>query len=587
MLGQESSKRPRWFSVRAMLAAAAVATIAGSAEAVPLYWQPTTADSWNTPANWSDAAAGGGANQVPTINDTATFNITPNNTTAAAVTLDAAQSAGGIVVATTGGATITAGTSGPFSLTLGSSGISLTAATSLTIGSSTSAQNVPVILGADQTWATNSSATNGALIIKVLGSISAGNTGTTTLTLAGTTGSSSLNIISGAISDGGTGSDRTLNIAMSPLSSTGNGNRWTLSGNNTYTGTTTINNGALTIGNVNALGATSAGTTVAAGAGLFFRASVGTIAAEPLTLAGNGANVGSSGSLRNVNGTNVWTGTISANTTITGGTVIGCDAGLLQFNLSAVITTTGTNALGFTGGGAFDVHSAINGPAALTKSGAGTLTLSFDDKTYTGSTTVSAGTLQLNAALTATSAVTVASAATLRGSGGSIASTATTTVNGTISGGTAAATTGTFATGPLSLTNTGTFALDFNSTTQASDLINVTGNLTLDSGNATTLEVADLGSTVLPAGTTIPFIDYSGTWNGGLFTLAGTGVLTDNGTVFQVGVNQFQVDYNYGGPNGAVALVSVPEPTAGAALLTVAFGLLASRRRRTSRPNRM
>src|SRR4051794_37196284 len=83
-----------------VLAAAVVATVAGagrSARAVTLYWQPTTAGSWNTPANWSDVAGGGGANQVPTINDLATFNTTSNNT-AAVVTLDANQSAGGIVV---------------------------------------------------------------------------------------------------------------------------------------------------------------------------------------------------------------------------------------------------------------------------------------------------------------------------------------------------------------------------------------------------------------------------------------------------------------------------------------------------------
>src|SRR4051794_9942965 len=105
MPSQKPKKRPTWFPTRAVLAAAAVATVAGAAGrtagAATLYWQPTAAGSWNTAANWSDVAAGGGANQVPTINDTATFNITPNNTTAAAVTLDANQSAAGIVVTTT------------------------------------------------------------------------------------------------------------------------------------------------------------------------------------------------------------------------------------------------------------------------------------------------------------------------------------------------------------------------------------------------------------------------------------------------------------------------------------------------------
>lgn len=583
MAFQKPKQRQSWITTRAALAAAAIATVAAAgrtAGAATLYWQPTAAGSWNTAANWSDVAAGGGANQVPTINDTATFNTTGNNA-AAVVTLDAAQAAGGIVVTTTGNSSVTAGAAGPFALTLGGGGISVNAAVGLTVGSATAAQNVPILLAADQTWATNSAASNAALIVNEIGPVSALNTGTTTLTLAGTTGSSSLNVISGVVSNGGTGTDRTVNVAMSPPATTGNNNRWTLSGNNTYTGTTTVNNGALTVGSVNALGATTAGTTVSAGAGLFFRASIGTIAAEPLTLNGIGSNVSSLGAMRNVAGTNNWTGTVSANTTAAGGALIGCDAGTLQFNQSAVITTTGTNALGFLATGGINVNAAINGPAAVTKTGAGTLTFAFDNKTYTGATTVSTGTLQLNTSLTATSAVTVAAGAALRGAGGTIASAATTTVNGTVGAGTAAATTGTLATGPLGITGTGTFALDVNSNTLATDLVNVTGNLTLDPGNAATLSVADLGSTALPAGTTIPFIDYSGTWNGGLFTMPGAGVLTDNGTFFQAGTNFFQVDYNLGGANGAVALVSVPEPAAGAALLAAAFGLLAARRRRS------
>jgi autotransporter-associated beta strand protein len=80
------------------------------------------------------------------------------------------------------------------------------------------------------------------------------------------------------------------------------------SASNSYAGTTTVNAGALTISHASALGATSAGTTVASGATLQMSNGI-TVSGEALTLAGTG--ISSGGALRAVNGANSYLGTIT------------------------------------------------------------------------------------------------------------------------------------------------------------------------------------------------------------------------------------------------------------------------------------
>jgi len=209
-----------------------------------------------------------------------------------------------------------------------------------------------------------------------------------------------------------------------------------------------------------------------------------------------------------------------------------------------------------------------SGPVTENKSTAvganGNLILSTNPKTYTGTTTVAGGVLTLNTALSGTSAVNVNGAGTLTGNGGSINTVATTSINGTLSpGSTTAGSIGTLSTGSLSLSPgaAATFALDINTNvgTPTHDTVNVTGNLTLGTGFNTALTVADAGSVVLPIGTVIPFMTYTGTYNGGLFYVGGTAI-TDNGNTFTAGPNNFQISYD----NNAVELIAagaVPEPS--------------------------
>jgi hypothetical protein len=129
----------------------------------------------------------------------------------------------------------------------------------------------------------------------------------------------------------------------------------------------------------------------------------------------------------------------------------------------------------------------------------------------------------------------------------------------------------------------------------AADLLVVSGNLNLDTGNGTILTVADLAGSpnAFVDNTTIfALINYSGTWNGGLFTYGGA-PLADGGT-FTVGGQQFLIDYdrtssaglaNFTGdylPSSSfVTITAVPEPaTYAMALAGLACGGYSLFRRR-------
>ena len=178
----------------------------------------------------------------------------------------------------------------------------------------------------------------------------------------------------------------------------------TLSGNNTYSGATTINEGALRAAHSNALGSTAAGTTVASGAALELSGGI-SIGGEALSL--SGAGISSGGALRNISGDNSYAGTI----TLAAASRINSDSGLLT--LSGAIG--GTFDLTVGGAGNTTISNAIGtSTGTLTKDGAGTLTLSGAN-TYTGATTVSAGTLTLSggSAIVDNGAVSISSGAVL------------------------------------------------------------------------------------------------------------------------------------------------------------------------------
>jgi len=152
----------------------------------------------------------------------------------------------------------------------------------------------------------------------------------------------------------------------------------TLTGANTYVARTFVSGGSLRAASNSALGATSAGfnnaTFVYGGGALELAGGITT----PERLYLNGAGVGGAGALRNFAGNNTVTGDITIGWTGPGvaaaNASIGAEAG-------TTLTLTGV----------------VNGPNAVTKVGAGTLILNGAN-TWTGATTVDAGTLQLGQA---------------------------------------------------------------------------------------------------------------------------------------------------------------------------------------------
>lgn len=157
-----------------------------------------------------------------------------------------------------------------------------------------------------------------------------------------------------------------------------------LSGANSYGGTTKINVGVINARSNTALGTIAAGTEVVGNAALEFQGSIN-VTYESLALRGYGVNSG--GALRNISGDNIFGGLI---TMIAGGAEISSDSGTL--------TLTGGMAGAFplVIDGAGDVIYSKTpigiGAGTITKNGAGTLTFNFPN-TYTGLTTVNAGTL--------------------------------------------------------------------------------------------------------------------------------------------------------------------------------------------------
>jgi autotransporter-associated beta strand protein len=140
---------------------------------------------------------------------------------------------------------------------------------------------------------------------------------------------------------------------------------FSLTGASNYGGLTTVSAGVLNIRNGTALGSTALGTTVATGAALQIQGGVA-VGTEALTL--NGSGIAGTGAFRNISGNNSFAGPITLSSTST----IGSDYGILT--LSGV----------------------ISGSGGLTKTGAGTLTLSGGaSNTYTGPTIVNQGTLIL------------------------------------------------------------------------------------------------------------------------------------------------------------------------------------------------
>ncbi len=356
----------------------------------------------------------------------------------------------------------------------------------------------------------------------------------------------------------------------------------TLSGANTYTGTTIISAGILRSGVTNALGTATAVTLAnTAGAGLDlnnFDQTIGSLAGGGTTggnitlgsgrlTAGNSSSTTYAGAISGTGGlvkTGTGTLTLTGANTYTGGTTV--STGGITGNSTSLQGSITNNALVTFNQTAAGTYSGdMTGTGALTKTGAGALTLSGTN-TYAGNTTISAGILRAGAnnALSTTTAVTLANTA---GAGldlnnfdqtiGSLAGGGTTGGNvtlgsGTLTAGNASSTTYAGAisgTGSLVKTGTGTLTLTGANTYTGGTTVSaggITGNSTSLQGSITNNTLVTFNQTA--AGT------YAGDMTGtGALTKTGAGALTLSGTNTYTGNTTISTGILRAGVNNALS----------------------------------
>ncbi|OIN03681.1 hypothetical protein A9236_01960 [Polynucleobacter sp. QLW-P1DATA-2] len=290
----------------------------------------------------------------------------------------------------------------------------------------------------------------------------------------------------------------------------------TLSGANTYTGGTTVSGGTLKAGSATALGGSAGAVTVAAGAALDLNGQTLTNT-NALTL--NGTGIFSAGALTNSSGT---AGTYAGLITLGSASSINASSGnIVISNVGTItgaaygLTLTGTNT-------ASSIASIIGtSSGALTKLAAGTWTLSGAN-TFTGGTTISAGTLK------AASATALGAGAVSIGSSGTLDLTyaGTVALGSTLSMSTGAAITNSANTSSLSVAGTSTLSGNINTAgnqtyTGAVTLGANTTLTTLNTSSANTNGTITFGSSVDSA---------AGSYYG-LFTSNGTGTTAFGGIV--------------------------------------------------------
>jgi len=247
----------------------------------------------------------------------------------------------------------------------------------------------------------------------------------------------------------------------------------------------------------------------------------------------------------------------------------------------------------FGGAGNLTIQGIINDQTntsvtSVTKADAGTVTLTAAN-TYEGVTTVSGGTLLVNNASGSGLGTgnAIVNGGKLGGTGG-FTGAVTVNAGGTLSPGASIETLGS---GALTLNNGSAFEYEVNSgvaTSVGADLQKVTGALNLNSVVTLTLTDLNLTPTAFAVGTTFTLINYTGSWNNGLFTYNSS--LLADGANFTAGLNTWGIDYNatsqglnFVGEQTApnfVNITVVPEPTTS---MLIAVGGLASmvfRRRR-------
>jgi len=377
-----------------------------------------------------------------------------------------------------------------------------------------------------------------------------------------------------------------------------------LAGANTYTGNTGIRGGSLSVSHLGTFGSTSsnlgAWTTGAATVDFGAGGNAG-------TLLYTGAGETSSRAFNLIGGSGVIQNEGTGELHLTGG-------------FSA--TVSGARSMTFSGsnGGSFG-GNIVNGSAtvSLIKAGQGTWTLS-GAHTYTGTTSVSAGTLLLTGSIsgTANNADHVSVAGTIGGTGSlNLASGRQLSVTGTLAPGDPGATvkTGVFhvteagasttvapdaGAGSLNLASGATLSIKLGSTAAGgsaanvglNDAVNVTGTISLDGASILsgsllsgfTAAPGDLFFILINDGSDAITGAFAGLEQGSLLTLTGAGGLTQDFNISYLADSTANGGLgSFLGGNDIALMAAIPEPSVAMVLLT-GLGAMAFARRMRRRP---
>ncbi len=339
-----------------------------------------------------------------------------------------------------------------------------------------------------------------------------------------------------------------------------------LTGNNTVTGTLTINAGTVQIGspdvNSGTTGTMPFSSVVNNGLLIFNRSDALSYANA---ISGSGGLTQAGAGTTTLTGTNSYTGT----TTISAG-VLQVGAGSTTGSLTGTSSILNNASLVFNRSDSLVLSAPISGSGVLTKSGAGSLTLSATN-TYSGGSTISGGTLLFRntASLPASGSINVAAGATLAVTAGSAAGLFTadniTSLLGRVTG-SVFMDTGSFF-GIEVLSDSFTLNTDINSSIQGFSKTGA-GTLVLRGNNSYNgatvlaggvLDVGTIGSSTLPNGGLF-FSNNAVLQGNGTFTRAFSGNAATSGTNQLTGTSGGfaakggQLTINFGGSGNSVTL---------------------------------
>jgi len=463
---------------------------------------------------------------------------------------------------------------------------SLTANQTVTFGTNTTLPTGTWTISNTTAFNYTFAGTGGDRTVTLDGSINLGNSATNAnkVTIGSTTAGQALNIDLGASRNISVGTNRTLEFVNTisgagSITKLGAGTMKLTGTANTFTGNIAIGGGSpSTFGGVlevTKIANSGEASSIGTGNRITFGGSGG---AATLRYVGTGDSsnrnftVGSQGAIIDSAGT---------------GAIQFTSASAISYgssNNSPTITLTGTN----TGDNSIAATIGNNGTGqpSISKTGTGKWILA-GNSTYTGLTSVSAGTLLVN---------------------GSIASSGTTAVNGGVFGGTGSAgiiqvnaggtlapgaSIQSFASADVTFNTNSAFAYEVDSSALAAvsaDLQLANGGLSLNGTVTLTLTNLALAPASFATGTTLSLVNYTGSWNGGYFTYAGS--LLEDGDQFSFNGQLWEIDYNAssGGVNFSGEYTSgsfvnmiavVPEPST-TALIGVGFAAVLFRLRRRS-----